>query len=364
MLKELELEDLGGLNIFIGPNGTGKSTVLHALATLLQSNTLSVNSEDYFRLHPGSGIVFDGSFHLGKADIERALADVAIEGGVADPPESVVEKTLELLGGELHLKYDVEAPREPLRSVSANRVITAGQHELRTLLKQGRSSGSWIGRGRFSELFYKSLQGLFRQQKMMLPTGRAVPSVFQSNPVIEVSSQSIGQWLLEAKITDRAELADYLGWLQQFLPHARGVLTPPAREGQFGIRMEESDLPGSTPASLWSSGTAHLALILLGMAALPQGSIMMIEEPELSLHPRAIWDLRKEIHRVAGEERIQFFITTHSPWIAEGIEPETEDHTLWRFSRGDDGSAKAVPCRSDQEVADAIDSLKLPSEGG
>ncbi len=68
------------------------------------------------------------------------------------------------------------------------------------------------------------------------------------------------------------------------------------------------------------------------------------------------------VRDAAERGRIQFFLTTHSSVVAEGVEPATENHTLWRFSRREDGSAETIPCTTEAEVVDAIDSL-LKAEG-
>ncbi len=208
-----------------------------------------------------------------------------------------------------------------------------------------------------------ALEELLRNQSVTLSVARNVGAVFMSARVMSVSP-AIGPWLFQARVEGDPGLDRYEKELREFLRHIQGVMTTPApSEGQFELAFTETGMPGATPADRWSSGTRHLALILLGLAALPEGSIMMIEEPELSLHPYAIRCLREKIHESAGEGRIQFFITTHSPYIAEAIDPEMKAHTLWQFSRAEDGSAEVTACKMDQEVADAIDSLKVGASG-
>ncbi len=367
MLREVALTDLKGLNIFIGPNGTGKSTVLHVLSQLLRGGSFNVTGNDCFRSAPGGLIVIEGSIVLEREDVERVLAQVAISTGLPDPPEGMAERFDFLTDHETRLQYDVRAPRLVPAAASAARVIATEDTGLReAVVRNMPERDSWrdpigLSRGNFANAFSGAFEAQLRDQSMTLLTGRTVPSVFVGGRAIQISPGTIGQWMLQARLADNPDLASYEEALRRFLPHIESIQTnpSPAERGQFDLGVAERNMPGSTPAAQWSSGTAHLALILAGLAALPKGSIMIVEEPELSLHPRAIWDLMDEIRRAASERRIQFFLTTHSELVAEGVEPETEDHTLWRFSRNEDGSAEPIRCTTDKEVVEAIDSLKV-----
>jgi predicted ATPase len=91
----------------------------------------------------------------------------------------------------------------------------------------------------------------------------------------------------------------------------------------------------------------------------PHGSVVLIEEHELSLHPRAIRNLMEEIRGLVDKGAGQFFITTHSPTVLENLDTHQKDHALWLFARELDGAASAERCETESQVERAINSLHL-----
>ncbi len=369
MLRELKLDDLKGLNVFIGPNATGKSTALEAAASLLQASQLSVTADDVFRAHPGSDIIIEGTSSFDETDLRAVALQAAIAGGLPDPPDPFAGRISDIIGDKVEVIFRTRAPRqETARSVS--RQLRVHSKDLReTLATKLPQNEPWIASnrsdpGQVASFLRSSFDHIMRARSMFLPTGRRVTSLFAAQPVEELSPGDAGPWALQAKVEDRHELPEYEDALRAFLPHLESLRTTFAgrERGRFEFGAVERGLPGTTGADRWSSGTSHLALTLLGLFGLPEGSVMLIEEPELSLHPYALRRLMDLLREAAERGRIQFFLTTHSPVVTEGIRPVTADHSLWRFSRREDGSADATPCTTEAEVVDAINSL-LIAEG-
>ena len=74
--------------------------------------------------------------------------------------------------------------------------------------------------------------------------------------------------------------------------------------------------------SQFSDGTLRLLSLLW---VLQDGSgPVLLEEPELSLHPEVVRHLPQLLHRVARRTRRQVILSTHSPdlFLDEGISPE------------------------------------------
>jgi len=85
-----------------------------------------------------------------------------------------------------------------------------------------------------------------------------------------------------------------------------------------------------------------------------------VEEPELSLHPSAVSRLIRQMHTLADNGAVQFFLTTHSPLVTYSLDPSQKDHSLWLFRRNSDGSASAIRCETENEIEEAINSLLRP----
>ncbi len=370
MVDTLRLTELKGLNVFIGPNATGKSTMLQAAASLLQAPQLSVTADDVFRPHAGNDIIIEGTVSFDDRDFQAIGERAAIRGGLPDPPESVAGWMSQLFEGKVEAMFRVRPTRRRETATSSPKRLISQSRDLRSHLAPNISkdhpwiAGSGVSRGQLADHLHAASEEIIRMKSMFLPTGRNTPVRFEGHRVEEISAQDAGPWMLQAKVEDWDELPQYEDELRTFLPHLQSLRTTSVSRqgGQFELGAIEGRLPGTTPANQWSSGTMHLALTLLGLVGLPRGSVMLIEEPELSLHPYAIRRLMEKVTAVVDEGRIQVFLTTHSPLVAMGIHPDEADHSLWHFSRKEDGSADAISCSTEAEVVKAMDSLLEPQE--
>ncbi len=87
-----------------------------------------------------------------------------------------------------------------------------------------------------------------------------------------------------------------------------------ARIGEKGGVSAESAYPA------WQAGSAvsHVLTCLALALRQPPSSVLLIEEPELSLHAGAQRHLLDELSRVAGQRSLQLVLTTHSPAFVRG----------------------------------------------
>ncbi|AZA58070.1 AAA family ATPase [Chryseobacterium shandongense] len=78
------------------------------------------------------------------------------------------------------------------------------------------------------------------------------------------------------------------------------------------------------PIESWeaSDGTLRALAILLCLESHPEGSTILIEEPEHGLHPWAVKDLMNHIRTIIELKNIQVILTTHSQQVLECLKPE------------------------------------------
>lgn len=69
-------------------------------------------------------------------------------------------------------------------------------------------------------------------------------------------------------------------------------------------------------------GAGQLAVAELLAADFPKYGLVMIDEIETSLHPRAQRRLMHDIARIAREKEAQIIVSTHSPYILDELPPE------------------------------------------
>jgi predicted ATPase len=90
----------------------------------------------------------------------------------------------------------------------------------------------------------------------------------------------------------------------------------------------------------------HLALLALVHAPRPP-SMLLIEEPEAGIHPARLVDLCTILRAFAERTGCQVVLTTHMPYLLDAVQPEE----AWFCRRGTDGNA-TVSCFADLEDLD------------
>lgn len=83
----------------------------------------------------------------------------------------------------------------------------------------------------------------------------------------------------------------------------------------------------SVPVPLSGDGVQALLQVVLQVAVLPPTALVLLEEPEVYLHPRAIWQVAKFLlhRRRAG---LQVILTTHSLELIDALIHQASDEDL------------------------------------
>ena len=95
-----------------------------------------------------------------------------------------------------------------------------------------------------------------------------------------------------------------------------------------------------------ASTGVRLLIFFLALAYHPAPpKVCLIEEPETGIHPKRLGDvvrlLREITQGVHGDHPAQVILSTHSPYLLDSINPETDQVLVFR--RYDDGSRDAKP---------------------
>lgn len=75
-------------------------------------------------------------------------------------------------------------------------------------------------------------------------------------------------------------------------------------------------------------GAGETTIVELLSTDIPKYAIVVIDEVETSLHPRAQRRLIRDLADYAREKHVQFILTTHSPFVMEELPPEARIHIL------------------------------------
>lgn len=83
-----------------------------------------------------------------------------------------------------------------------------------------------------------------------------------------------------------------------------------------------------TRYSGFHQGAGEIAAAELLAADYPKYGLVLIDEVETSLHPRAQRRLMRDLARIAREQELQIILSTHSPYILDELPPEARIYLL------------------------------------
>jgi len=329
--------DLLPLNVLIGPNASGKSNLLEALAVLRATATDLQGA-----IREGGGI----DEYIWKG---RDAGEGAVLAAVVDDPDASLTQQIEyrlelarrgtrlnvageMINGRLlaGAKGDEIIPAYYYRDGTGTLLSQIVDEAPRVLTQEDLRAGQSILSQRRDPERYREITfladyfgsiALFREwnfgartparlpQPTDLPTDFLLPDASNLGLILHDLSQTSGK---------REELLRYL---RRFYEHARFISTR-IQGGPLQLYIEEED-GELIPASRLSDGTLRFLCLLAILCHPAPPPVVGIEEPELGLHPDILPTVAELIR--SASERTQLFITTHSDALISALSdvPET-----------------------------------------
>lgn len=316
MLERLDLQNfksacemkvrLAPLTVLTGLNGSGKSTVLQALALLKQSLRHRTSSQELNLQGP--------LVRLGRSDdvrFENASTDQI--GFVVRTPNGEIALTAPTISGRdvlpLQCNGDIVDLLAQLdlgfQMIQADRITPAGYYAQASTAQ--RAIG-WLGcRGEFAVDF------LLQNETKKVSTKRLFPS----------EGTLLPSDLLKQIAPTEGLLDQTSGWLQHLSPGVRprtvAVDLADATSLRFsytGTSVTSESRP-HRPENVGFGLTYCLPIIVACLAA-PEGALLLLENPEAHLHPRGQSALGQLLARCASDG-VQIIVETHSDHVVNGI---------------------------------------------
>jgi predicted ATP-binding protein involved in virulence len=108
------------------------------------------------------------------------------------------------------------------------------------------------------------------------------------------------------------------------------------------------------PASAVSEGTLVALAVLTLIYSEDKVDMIMLDDVELGLHPRAQRDLIRQLRRVQEtHQNLQILISTHSPYVVDEMKPEE----VWMLAPDKEGCAVAKRLGDHPDAKRALDVL-------
>jgi len=311
-IKDTGTLKLGGLTVFIGDNGAGKSSVLEALRFLadLARGTL----DDAFT-------PFRGFEHVRwKGGPDRGKRKQAGPDGHTSDLEETNPIHLTTHGhlGQVRVSATTRISGQNNNEVSfeheelkVGNDSTVRDPKVDPMLRPDRSilgRTSWFDRWQFLDL---------------VPSTMGAPTPFYASTGqirLARDGSNLARYIVDLR-SDKEYGVDafngLLETLQVILPYARDLetVTSETFSREVALRLLEGSF--SVPGWMLSTGTLRLIALLALLRHPRPPSLICIEEVENGLDPRTIHLVVNEILRATEFGRTQVMLTTHSPYLLD-----------------------------------------------
>ncbi|MDE0063126.1 MAG: AAA family ATPase [Gammaproteobacteria bacterium] len=337
-LGQVEFKQLTPMTVLLGPNGSGKSTVFDVLAFLAEcfetglrrswdrrgrakeiktrGSSGNVAIEIKYRERPGSPLI---TYHL--AVDEQFGVPVVVHEWLRwkRKPYGAPFRFLEYkhgngaaVSGEVPDSED-QRVHIPLKSADLLAVNALGQFQEHPRVAALRE---FIMGWHVSYLSADSTRGQPEAgpQEQLTRTGDNLANVIQ---------------YLSERHPERLERV--FASLRDHVPRIERVLADTMPDGRLLLQVKDAPFNDPVLARFASDGTLKLLAYLVLLYDPHAPPFIGIEEPENFLHPRLLFGLAEECR--AACQRTQLFITTHSPFFLDALQPR-EVHILWRDDGG------------------------------
>jgi predicted ATPase len=340
-IRDLELKSISPLTVFLGPNGSGKSTIFDVFAFLSECFSVGLRKawdkrgrfkELLTRGTPsGEAIQIELKYreNRGATPITYHLAVKEDEKGPFIAEEWLrwrrgvkygypfkfldfkVGKGL-VVTGAIPDKKDKRISEE-LDSREMLAVNTLGQ-----FAKHPRVSAL----RRFISGWYLSY--------LTADSTRGVP---EAGPQERLSNtgDNLANVIQYLKEQHPARLSEILSALAARIPRLERVDADLMADGRLLLQIKDAPFERPVLAKFASDGTLKMLAYLTVLYDPSPPQLIGIEEPENQLHPRLLPGLAEECRKAA--ERTQLMVTTHSPFLVNGLRPEE----VWVLYRDENG---------------------------
>jgi AAA15 family ATPase/GTPase len=351
-LRKLELTDLGRVNILVGSNNSGKTSVLEALSILCQPCNPNewlamVRRRDFGRLD--ESIV--QSFRWCFTRVSELLdPDLFIEAGCKFSCEGRFSLQ------SLEVRYSEFLGIPPAEDRTSTSVINDASRRLRqkdlTLMMEDDNPMrglelTYFPKTKNNQLdLFSSVTGLKNNNFTLriwedilpikfrfgdgykIPSETLTPYSYQLNPR-QVRSQSKQIFQLDSP--------SVLELLKDFDADIEKIEIASFHGERPAIYIKHSKL-GIAPISVFGDAMRRSVLLASTLLSLKEGGILLIDEVEAGIHVGALGKVFEWLSRVARQLDVQIFVTTHSleavdALLAASNPQDNEDIVAYRLSQ-------------------------------
>jgi predicted ATPase len=335
---------LSKFNVLIGENGSGKSNFLKGIRNAIVPLNPSFKDFDPMR-DSNSSLTSDFYASVSLSEEER-------------------QKIINLITNENSRNSLLEIPFFDLDVETLYQLGTATNQIVRLRdvtekINREVAVGGPNGVRRFRPDILSSIQFDSIINTFYLPETREIP-----NNITPTTDQPAGKYdvlnsLVEIKLNRRELYNSIMKKAQIIAPELRS-LDISFSNGNASATFSINGVQKNIPSLLMSKGYRELLILLITLEFAPEGSSIMIEEPEIHLHYSAIRELKRIMLDTVKEKKVQLIFTTHSFQFLSDLFPEKDSDIKFLKFQKERGSPYSKICviKTDREIAELENTMR------
>jgi len=350
-IRDLELKDLGHINLLVGINNSGKTSVLEALSIYCHPLDIRVwlstarQREQEYRISRTPSLdalqwLFAHDFPLDREKLKAGSISISGSGSFAVKQMKATYEEIE--GIFVSEKRRRLVPGDDQLAESEDEQI--GESEDLLEFRKGLDLKVKLYTEQLS--LFNSEEAdiiedyqLWEHEFLSRASGKREPSLLTSVVTPASHRSDIGQFRLlsEARFLNfKADVLDLLRQMDNNISDIEILLSSESISSRFNIYIQHERL-GLAPVSTFGDGVRRLLHIALKLASV-RGGIFLIDELESAIHTEALQNSFSWLVKWCKEMDVQLFATTHSLEAVDALLDVTEyesDLVLYRLEPKD-----------------------------
>lgn len=309
-IQELSINDLGGINVFVGDNNCGKTSILEAIQLLCDPTEYNLvriarQRERYStRIRMGLSI-FNSVLYLFNISNKNETNNykISVGGniyGISGKVEIQGELTKRLVDFE-----DVKLKRHAL-TIEGDQSLEGETEEISAFIGQIKNSFTISKNGQMNFYGYAPIQIDIdeRTRTVMDNSEEAILNISMLQTVDHITDNAFQALVKDTKIRKRA--IELLKIFDDSITDIRYI-----DDNTRFIPMVESNNEVDIPLTLYGDGMKK-ALTMLKAVIRAENGVVLIDEFETALHTSAMRSVFRFMIDIAKTMGVQLFLTTHS----------------------------------------------------
>jgi len=351
-LKSVNLSQLGQVNIFVGDNNAGKTSILEAISILcnpldpfqwleVSQRRLYLGRSRLMTLRPNiEALKWIFNQKIGASNDEIYQAEILIEANGTAPISELKAKLGEIYGSGVEknnqksFEKDISSPEEEVSSPEIDSVRAGLELEIEVNIDSEKISSGQISlfpldQKREIFLFWENERFVQRRRsKPIVKNATIFPSYSSSEPILERLSQIILQ-----KENGKNEVLELIRSFDDNILDIQ-ILSTPTATATLYIKHKEL---GLAPLYVFGDGFKRALVIALTLLTIANG-VLLVDEIETSIHVSALGSVFSWLIETCRRREIQLFVTTHSLEAIDAmLEPQIATDNVVAFRLNNNG---------------------------